>query len=220
MEAGRPRLYGADYSVYVRIARLALIEKGVDHELVPVDVFAAGGPPGWYRDLHPFGRIPAFEHGDLRLYETVAIARYVDEAFPGPALQPPTARERAVMSQIVGVIDAYAYRTLVWDVYVERIDRPREGEAADEEKIAAALPRARTCLTALLALKRPGPWLLGEQLTLADLHAVPVFAYFLQTPEGRAMLPVFPALQAWWEAISTRPGFVATQPAESGGRNA
>jgi len=41
----KPTLYGADYSVYVRIARLALLEKGVDHELVPVDVFAEGGPP-------------------------------------------------------------------------------------------------------------------------------------------------------------------------------
>lgn len=220
MDAGRPRLYGADYSVYVRVVRLALIEKGVDHELVPVDVFAAGGPPGWYLDLHPFGKIPAFEHGDFRLRETAAIARYVDEAFSGPALQPQGARERAVMSQIVGMLDSYAYRTLVWDIYVERIDRPREGEAADEGRIAAALPRARTCLAALSALKRPGPWLLGRQLTLADLHAAPVFFYFLKTPEGHAMLSAFPALQAWWQAVSARPGFVATQPVEGGGRSA
>ena len=37
---GKPTLYGADYSVYVRIARLALAEKGVAHELVPLDSFA------------------------------------------------------------------------------------------------------------------------------------------------------------------------------------
>ena len=41
----RPVLYGADYSVYVRIARMALAEKGVEHDLVPVDIFAPGGPP-------------------------------------------------------------------------------------------------------------------------------------------------------------------------------
>ena len=41
---GRPVLYGADYSVYVRIARLALYEKGVGYDLVPVDIFASGGP--------------------------------------------------------------------------------------------------------------------------------------------------------------------------------
>ena len=55
----KPVLYGADYSVYVRIARLALLEKGVAHELVPVDIFAADGVPSWYLGLHPFGRIPA-----------------------------------------------------------------------------------------------------------------------------------------------------------------
>lgn len=80
----RPTLYGADYSVYVRIARLALIEKGVDHELVAVDVFAPGGPPAWYGAFHPFGRIPAFEHAGLALRETSAICRYVDEAFAVP----------------------------------------------------------------------------------------------------------------------------------------
>ena len=44
-------------------------------------------PPGIF-EHHPFGRIPAFEHDGFRLYETGAIARYVDEAFEGPALQP------------------------------------------------------------------------------------------------------------------------------------
>ena len=43
---GKPIVYGADYSVYVRIVRLALAEKGIDYELVPVDVFAAEGIPG------------------------------------------------------------------------------------------------------------------------------------------------------------------------------
>jgi hypothetical protein len=35
-----PRVLGADYSVYVRIVRLCLIEKGVEYELLPIDVFA------------------------------------------------------------------------------------------------------------------------------------------------------------------------------------
>lgn len=50
LEMANPILYGADYSVYVRIARMVLAEKGVDHELVPVDVFAAEGVPAWYFD--------------------------------------------------------------------------------------------------------------------------------------------------------------------------
>lgn len=207
------RLYGAAYSVYVRIARLALIEKDVDHELVPVDVFSASGAPDWYRDLHPFGRIPAFDHDGLRLFETAAITRYVDEAFPGPALQPATAPARALMNQIVGLLDAYAYRSMVWDIYVERVSRARDGLPSDEQKIAAALPVAQTSLDTLSRLKASGPWLLGEQLTLADLHSAPIFAYFVKAPEGRAMLEANLAVSEWWRNISARPSFAATEPA-------
>ena len=88
----RPKLFGADFSVYVRIVQLTLAQKHVDYELVPVDVFAPEGIPAWYLDLQPFGRMPAFEHDGFRLFETAAIARYVDEAFAGPAL---AARRRA-----------------------------------------------------------------------------------------------------------------------------
>jgi hypothetical protein len=44
----------------------------------------------------------------------------------------------ARMNQIISVLDSYAYRTLVWDIYVERVSRPASGEVADEERIAAA----------------------------------------------------------------------------------
>ncbi|WP_353640963.1 glutathione S-transferase N-terminal domain-containing protein [Mesorhizobium sp. WSM2239] len=81
----RPVAYGADYSAYVRIVRLALHEKQVAYYLIPVDVFAEGGPRPGTLDHHPFGRIPAFEHDWLRLYETMANARHIDEAFGCPA---------------------------------------------------------------------------------------------------------------------------------------
>jgi glutathione S-transferase len=205
---GKPTLYGADYSVYVRIARLALAEKGIGHELVPVDVFSPGGLPSWYLDLHPFGRIPAFEHDGLTLYETAAIARYVDEAFPGPALQPADARARATMNQIIGMLDAYAYRAMVWDVAVERLEKA----APDEALIAAALLQARTALNSLSALKTGGPWLLGDQLTLADLHAGPIVGYFAKVTEGRAAIAELPLIQAWWERLAARQSFLSTEP--------
>ncbi|TJV36975.1 MAG: glutathione S-transferase family protein, partial [Mesorhizobium sp.] len=125
----RPVVYGADYSVYVRIVRLALEEKGIGYELVPVDIFAADGIPGWYFDHQPFRRIPAFEHDGFRLHETGAIARYVDEAFDGPALQPIEARSRARMNQIIAMLDAYAYRGMVWHVAVERLEKTTPDEA-------------------------------------------------------------------------------------------
>lgn len=203
----RPILYGADYSVYVRIARMALQEKGVGYELVPVDVFAADGIPAWYLEHHPFGRIPAFEHDGFRLFETGAISRYVDEAFDGPALQPADARGRATMGQIIGMLDAYGYRAMVWDVAVERLEKTKP----DEALIASGLRQAETVLKVLTSLKENGPWLLGDQLTLADLHAAPIVAYFTKVAEGRDLLARFAEIRDWYERIAARPSFARTE---------
>lgn len=208
----KPRLFGADYSVYVRIARLALLEKSVDHDLVPVDIFSKDGVPDWYLERHPFKRIPAFEHGALQLFETSAIARYADEAFDGPILQPTDATGRAVMNQIIGLLDAYAYRAMVWGVYVERISKPKRGETSDEALIAASLETARICLSTLEKLMGDRGWLAGDALTLADLHAAPIFAYFIKAPEGAALLGTHPSLARWWNDIRARVSFRASEP--------
>ncbi|WP_376704638.1 glutathione S-transferase family protein [Mesorhizobium sp. ISC25] len=206
---GKPVVYGADYSVYVRIVRLVLEEKGVGYELVPVDIFAADGIPGWYFEHQPFGRIPAFEHDGFRLYDTGAIARYVDEAFDGPALQPVEARPRARMNQITGLLDAYAYRAMVWDVAVERLEKT----PPDEAVIANGLRQARTALQALSSLKAEGPCLLGTDLTLADLHAAPIIGYFVKVAEGRKLLAEFADVRDWYARIAGRDSFAKTEKA-------
>ena len=81
-------LYGLERSVYTRIARLALEEKGVAYTLHETEIFGPGGVPAEHLARHPFGRIPVLEHGDFQLSETASITRYVDEGCRGPALQP------------------------------------------------------------------------------------------------------------------------------------
>ncbi|WP_274629213.1 glutathione S-transferase family protein [Arvimicrobium flavum] len=208
----KPVLYGADYSVYVRIARLALLEKGVEHELAALDIFAEGGAPEWYRELHPFGRIPAFEHDGFHLFETSAITRYVDEAFAGPALQPEEPRRRAVMNQIIGLLDAYAYRAMVWDIYVETVSKSKSGSEVDQARVDAAIPIAEKSLATLARLGHGGRWLVGDELSLADLHAAPIFAYFAKAPIAAPMLDRYGELRAWWERIQAQPSFASTEP--------
>ena len=203
--AENPRVFGAAYSVYVRIVRLSLAEKGVVYELVPIDIFAEEGPPHGYLDRHPFGRIPAFEHEGFSLYETGAIARYIDEAFEGPKLQPSDVKERARCNQLISIADNYAYPQLVWGIYVERISKPNRGTVPDEAKIAAAVPKAEACLMAISKLMGTGPWLAGHQITLADLYAAPIFDYFLMTPEGKDIIGGYENLAAWWARIASRP---------------
>ena len=143
------KLLGLRISVYTRIARLTLEEKSVDYQLEEVDVFADTGPPAEYLAHNPFGTIPCLMHGDLVLYETSAISRYVDETFPGPALQPSTSAQRARMNQVISILDCYTYRPMVWDVYVQRIVVAGGGGQPDESLIASALPTLQNVLQQL-----------------------------------------------------------------------
>jgi glutathione S-transferase len=200
-------VFGARYSVYVRAVLMALETKGVAYGLETVDIFSPATDLDAYRKLHPFLKIPAFRHGDFVLYEAAAINRYVDEAFMGPALQPAASENRARMAQIMSMTDAYAYRPLVWDVYVERVANPSEGKPTDESLIRAALPKARTYLQALHYLMGRQAFLADETPTLADFHAAPVFGYFLEAPEGRQLTVEFPRITQWWERISATPAW-------------
>jgi hypothetical protein len=129
-------VYGFPQSTYVRTARMCLEEKGVDYALEPVDLGSDD-----YRALHPFAKVPAFRHGDVHLYETVAIARYVDGAFDGPALAPADVAGAARMSQWISVVIDYVYPTVIGKVVLERFAPAIRGRDADEAVITEALPQ-------------------------------------------------------------------------------
>jgi glutathione S-transferase len=141
-------LHGYQYSVYLRIVRMVLIEKGVPYSRVEVNPFASDMPKE-YLNLHPFRRVPTLIHDDYVLYETQAITRYIDEAFAGPSLQPVHARQRARMTQIISVIDAYGYLPMVRQVFSQRVFGPRIGRVADEAQLRAGIEGSSRVLGAL-----------------------------------------------------------------------
>lgn len=204
------KLLGLRISVYTRIARLALEEKKVDYELQEVDIFADAGPPPEYLECNPFGTIPCLKYGEFILYETSAICRYIDEMFFGTPLQPKEPAPRARMNQVIGVLDSYTYRPMVWDVYVQRIVVPGSGGQANEDLIASALPILQDVLRQIDDWRGDSDFLVGNAITLADLHAYPMLRYFIETAEGVAMLESFPRLNEWLLHMQSRDSARAT----------
>lgn len=204
-------LHGYHYSVYNRIARLALEEKGVAYERVEVNPFDPDKPASCL-SLHPFGRVPTLVQGDFVLYETGAITRYVDRAFPGPALQPADPKAAARMDQVIGVVDSYAYWPLVRQVFAHDVFRPRMGHDGDRDEVTTGLAAAPKVLDALEALAADDAWLLGPSLSLADLHLGAMTAYFTLSPRGAEQLSMRRRLASWWKRASSRPSMVATDP--------
>ena len=145
-------LHAFEYSVYSWIARLALAEKRVEYVYREVNPFADPLPDG-YLDLHPFRRVPVLDHDGFRLHETAAILQYLDTTFPDPPLSPIEPGQVGRMTQIVSIMDSYAYWPLVREVFSHGYYRPRFGETSDAAAVQAGLARSRTVLHALQDLK-------------------------------------------------------------------
>ena len=201
-------IYGPAMSTYVRTARLAAAEKGIAHAIEEVDWGSEA-----HRRLHPFAKVPAMRHGDFVLYETEAICRYIDRAFPGPALQPAEIHALARMDQWLSAVRDYVYPVMVVELMWERLVVPMEGGQPDERKIAAAVPKMREHLAVFERALADDPYLAGAAPSLADWMLFPILAYLRVTPEGEAALPGAPKLGAWFARIAARPSAAATDPA-------
>lgn len=204
-------LHGFKYSVYAWIARFALHEKGVDYTWVEVNPFADDVPAA-YLALHPFCRVPTLVDGDYVLYETGAITRYLDDKFDGPALQPAAPEARARVSQILSIVDSYVYWPLVRQVFSHGVFAARMGEPADRAEYENGLAAAPRVLDALDRLAGGSDFLVGDTLTLADIHLAPMMSYFTTDDAGMALLTQRRRLNTWWTAISARPAFIETRP--------
>ncbi len=87
-------------SPYAMSVFVALEEKGVPFELSPVDLDRGAQRESGYVSLSLTGKVPMLVHGSFALTESSAITEYVDETFPGSALYPSTAPQRARARQI------------------------------------------------------------------------------------------------------------------------
>ncbi len=206
-------LHGYRYSVYAWIAALVLREKGVAFDWVEIDPFAPDVPED-YLTLNPFCRVPLLVQGGTAIYETVAITRYVDEAFTGPPLQPHDPLSRARQAQIISIIDSYAYWPMVRQVFVHGFFAARFGEPVRPDELKVGLTATPRILKALADIcgNEDTDYLLGDSLTLADIHLYPMLTYLAMVPDGAALLHAIPALATWRERMSLRPAVRATTP--------
>lgn len=207
----RTILYGLAGSPYVRSARLALEEKEVGYEFVELAFGTVKEAAHLVR--HPFGRIPAFEHDGFQLYETQAILRYVDRAFPGPLLQPADPRRAARMDQLMNIVDWYVFPSMSNAITWERLVVPRLfNRPGDEAKIAAAVPQAQLCVREIERLMDAAMFLTGDRPTLADLMLTPHLDYFAMTPEGQVALAPHQRLRDWLQRMRARSGVAKAMP--------
>jgi len=183
----------------------------VSYDLNEVD-FSKGVMPDEHHDLHPFGKVPVLSHGEYVIYETAAICRYIDTAFEGMSLQPSIAQDLRRKAQIIGIIDAYLSEEIRMGYVSELLINPKIGASPNRDRIEESRIRIEQAFFHLDELISAGPFFIGDRITLADCHAIPLIDYLSMTPGGDELISEQPGLRAWWSSIRERPAVVRTSP--------
>ena len=212
---GRPKpqtpqatLLGDSRSVYVRAARMAFEEKGIACLLQQAQPHSPE-----ILALNPFGKMPTFRCGDLTLYETSAIMRFLDETMPGPPLMPADPIGRAKAEQWISALNCYGYPAMAHN-YVLQYIFPRGGDGKpDRAVIDAALPEIRKIFGALDRAIGPRDHLVGDSITLPDILLTPMAAYVKAMPEGKDLMAAFPSLRRAADKLAQRPSYLAVSAA-------
>jgi glutathione S-transferase len=195
-------LFGFERSTYVNAARLVLLAKGVAFAFHDTETEMYTRE---HQKRHPFGRVPVLRHRDFWLYETAAIALYVDERFPGPALQPADPEARARGYQWISSLNAYFYPYMVYYLVHERVVFPALGIEPDEALVAEALPKIEHALAVLNDELGKTSYVVGDVPSLADYFLLPSLTALGFTPEGMTLLPRFPDVQRWMARMNELP---------------
>jgi glutathione S-transferase len=200
-------VHGVRYSTYTQLVLITLAELGVhDYKMVLVDMENGQHKSLEFLKLQPFGQIPVLQDGDLTIFESHAIVRYLVEKYENTALIGKTPKERAVVNQW-------------WEVESQNFNRPcsslvhlwhgvnYKGLPRDDAAEAEQVAKVEKVLDVYEEILSSRKYLAGDSFTVADLVHLPN-GNMLVTALGKSELFTSrPHVSAWWNKLSSRPSF-------------
>jgi glutathione S-transferase len=191
------KIFGHPASTCTRKVLMTLNETKTPFELVVVDFGKGEHKQPAHLARQPFGQVPALDDDGFEMYESRAIARYVDDK-AGRPLTPKDARARAIMEQWISIETSnYAGHAMkfIYQYVFKREQTPEVLETA-----GAGLDLAYQTMNETLATQR---FLAGDSFSIADVCFMPYLEYLSLSPAA-SKLTAHPHVAAWWAAISAR----------------
>ena len=211
----KPEIIGSTRSTYTRVVRMVCEEKGIDHTLTDVPL---GAPE--LAAIHPFGRMPVLRHGDVELFESKAIATYLDRVFPAPFVLPTEPLLAALTEQWVSLVNTLIDRTIIRTYLFAYIAPGTSDGSPNRAAIEAVMPALRQQVAVLDKAVAATGHLVGDTFTFADINLMPLLHRLKIPPEGAAALAGAKHLSAYYERHAQRPSFVRTEPPAGAPRRA
>jgi RNA polymerase-associated protein len=191
-------LYSGTTDPYSHRCRFVLFEKGMDFQVIDVDVF---NKPEDLAVMNPYNTVPVLVERDLILYEANIINEYIDERFPHPQLMPPDpvmrARARLFLHRFENELFCH-------------IQGLESSNAKVAEKARAAV---RENLTQIAPVFTKQKYMLGDEFSMLDVAIAPLLwrldHYGIQLDKEAA------PLMKYAERLFSRPAYIeAMTPAE------
>lgn len=191
------KIFGHPASTCTRKVLMTLNETNTPFEFELVDFAKGEHKQAPHLARQPFGQVPALDDGGFQLYESRAMARYID-AKAGSPLTPKGDRERAIMEQWISIETSNFAPHAMKFIYQGVFGREQPPEVL--KAAGASLDVAYSVLDRRLAEQ---PFLVGSSLTLADICFAPYLEYLVLTPAA-GKLNEHANVAAWWSRVGSR----------------
>ncbi|KAF5465492.1 hypothetical protein F2P56_015498 [Juglans regia] len=203
------RVHGIPMSACTARVLLCLHEKGLAYELLPVDLAAGAHKQPPYLSLNPFGQIPALEDGEVSLFESRAINRYLAHKHKdaGTDLLRSNSLSEAALVDTWMEVEAHRFNGPISEILIQILVNPMYGMASEEQKIETEMGKLGKVLDVYEERLSKSKYLAGESYSLVDLHHIPTLVYFMTTPKANAITSRAHVI-AWWNDISSRPATI------------
>lgn len=229
------KLYNAPQSTCSQRVRFVLNAKRLPFIEVRLNLLAGDQLKADYLRLNPNGVVPTLDHDGAIIIDSNVITQYLDEVAPGESFTPVDPALRARMRSLMHFIDempAAAVRVPSFNLaFLPRFQKmTREAFSAmaeskplrrefmltmgqtgfPKDEMDAALSRLRRSYERMEAeIERSGgPWLLGNDITLADVAVMPTLVRMedLRLPGWHDL----PRVAVWFDNIRSQAAFAAT----------
>ncbi|KAL5791787.1 hypothetical protein ACOSP7_000381 [Xanthoceras sorbifolium] len=200
------KVHGNVFSTAAQRVFACLYEKDIDFEFVPVDMKSGEHKSEAFLAKNPFGQVPAFEQGDLTLFESRAITQYIADQYAdkGTALTCPGKPMPLLL--VWKEVEAHQFDPIASKLNWEIVLKPMFGMTTDTaaaEELEAKLAKVLDVYEARLAQSK---FLACDCFTLADMHHLPNIQLLLGTPVKKHF-DCRPHVSAWVANITARPAW-------------
>jgi glutathione S-transferase len=197
-------IWGRATSANVQAVMWTAAELGLEVERIDWGGKHGGNDDPAFRGMSPAGLVPALRDGDLTLFESPAMVRYLAARYASDVFRPADPAAFAALDQWAEWAKSAFSGAVIGGLFTHLI-RTKQADR-DPAALVRAEAAAAACARTADARIGDGPWLGGDALTFADVMLGHFLYRYYTMDFARAETP---ALDAYYARLCARPAFAA-----------